>query len=242
MIPKKIHYCWVGGNPIPDNLQKCIDSWKKYCPDYEIIRWDESNYDFSKNRYMWQAYTEKKWGFVPDYARLDIIYNEGGIYLDTDVELVKSLDSLLDDHAFVGCETVDSIALGLGFGAEKGNQVIKRMLDEYDTYDFVKSNGELNLKPSPEYQTEFFNRMGFESGEKIQKIEEITIYPTQYFNPTDLNTGKVNLCSETFSIHHYSASWLSPKKKIRYSFHKFLNRLIGVKATDLIRTKIFHLQ
>ena len=94
MIPKKIHYCWFGGNPMPEKDKKCIESWKRYCPDYEIIRWDESNYDVSKNRYMKEAYEEKKWGFVPDYARLDIIYNEGGIYLDTDVELVKNLDDL----------------------------------------------------------------------------------------------------------------------------------------------------
>ena len=102
MIPKKIHYCWFGGNPLPELAIRCIESWKKYCPDYEIIRWDESNYDVTKNKYMYQAYENKRWGFVPDYARLDIIYNYGGIYLDTDVELLNSLDDLLDQKCFLG--------------------------------------------------------------------------------------------------------------------------------------------
>ena len=118
MIPKKIHYCWIGGNPLPELAIKCIESWKKYCPDYEIIEWNEKNYDFRKNQFMREAYDEKKWGFVPDYARLDIIYEHGGIYLDTDVEIIKPLDSLLKEQGFAGMEQPGIVALGLGFGAE----------------------------------------------------------------------------------------------------------------------------
>ena len=102
MIPKIIHYCWFGGAELPEKDRKCIESWKKFCPDYQIIEWNENNYDVTKNTYMYQAYQAKKWGFVPDYARLDIIYQHGGIYLDTDVELVKNLDSLLENDAFMG--------------------------------------------------------------------------------------------------------------------------------------------
>ena len=106
MIPKKIHYCWVGGNSKPPLVKKCIQSWKKYCPDYEIIEWNESNYDISKNIYMKQAYEAKKWAFVTDYMRLDIIYEHGGIYLDTDVELIKNIDDLLSNEAFAGIESI----------------------------------------------------------------------------------------------------------------------------------------
>ena len=128
MIPKKIHYCWIGGNPLPELAIKCIESWKKYCPDYEIIEWNEKNYDFRKNQFMREAYDEKKWGFVPDYARLDIIYEHGGIYLDTDVEIIKPLDSLLKEQGFAGMEQPGIVALGLGFGAEPKLPLIKELM------------------------------------------------------------------------------------------------------------------
>lgn len=129
LIPKKIHYCWFGQNEIPDEYQRCIESWKKFCPDYEIIRWDESNYNIYKCQYMNEAYKEKKWGFVSDFARLDIVYKHGGIYLDTDVELIKSYDELLYQPAFCGIEASRKIAIGLGFGAIKKHPVIKGLLD-----------------------------------------------------------------------------------------------------------------
>ena len=147
MIPKIIHYCWFGGNPLPPSAEKCIESWKKFCPDYEIRRWDESNYDITKNQYMQEAYQCKKWGFVPDYARLDIIYDHGGIYLDTDVEIIKTFDELLDCVAFGGVEQESPyVALGLGFGAEKGNDIIRQLRDKYDELHFME-DGQMNLTP-----------------------------------------------------------------------------------------------
>ena len=139
MIPKIIHYCWFGGESLPESAIKCINSWKKFCPDYEIIRWDESNYDVTKNVYMKEAYEAKKWGFVPDYARLDIVYNYGGIYMDTDVELLKPLDDLLGCNAYMGVEKPGIVALGLGFGAEKGNSVIGDLLEEYNDKRFINN-------------------------------------------------------------------------------------------------------
>ena len=131
MIPKKIHYCWLGNNPLPPLAKKCIATWRKYCPDYEIIRWDESNYDFSTHPYMKQAFDARKWGFVPDYARLDIVHKCGGIYLDTDVELIRPLDDLLNNKCFMGFETAFSVALGLGFGAEAGHEMLQKMIPRY---------------------------------------------------------------------------------------------------------------
>lgn len=239
MIPKKIHYCWVGGAPLTPLAEKCIESWKKCCPDYEIIRWDENNYDFKKNKYMRQAYEQKKWGFVPDYARLDIIYQNGGIYLDTDVELLKSFDELLNDSFFCGVEEQNknriTVAFGLGFGAEKGHPILRELMQEYEKINFINADGTLNVVASPIYQTDFLTKRGLINTDEIQKIEDITIYPKEYFNPMDLNTGKIVLKEKTISIHHYAGSWLNSKEKIRYEIHKFLNRMIGIKATNLIR-------
>ena len=123
MIPKVIHYCWFGGNPIPEKDRRYIEGWKEKCPDYEIIEWNERNYDVSKNKYMAQAYEEKKWGFVSDYARLDLVYQYGGIYFDTDVELLKPLDNLLELEMFCGFESTKYVNFGIGFGAEKENPV-----------------------------------------------------------------------------------------------------------------------
>lgn len=124
MIPKKIHYCWFGRNPLPELAVRCIESWKKYCPDYEIIEWNEDNYDINKISYVKEAYQARKWAFVTDYVRLDVVNQYGGIYLDTDVELLKSLDPLLKYKSFFGMEEGKFIATGLGFGAEKGTKIL----------------------------------------------------------------------------------------------------------------------
>ena len=151
-IPKKIHYCWFGKNPMPDEFERNIESWKEMCPKYEIIKWDETNYDVSKNLYMKQAYEQKKWGFVSDYARLDIIENEGGIYLDTDVKVIKPLDDLLKCKSFMGFIDNNMVALGLGFGAVKHNLLIKELRDYYNEKRFLRDDGTLDMRPCVEYQ------------------------------------------------------------------------------------------
>ena len=210
-IPKVIHYCWVGGKPLTPLAQKCLDSWRYFCPEYKIIRWDESNYNFAKHPYMKQAYEAKMWGFVPDYARLDIIYQHGGIYLDTDVEIIKPLDDLLIDNFFAGFESREIIALGLGFGAEAHHTVLKGMMDDYDNYAFTNADGSLNLLPSPQIQTKFLRKYYHikDDNGKIQKMKEITIYPKEYFCPKDFLTGKINITDHTYSIHHYASSWFT---------------------------------
>ena len=144
-IPKVIHYCWFGRSPIPKSFLDNIDTWKRCCPDYEIKQWNEDNYDISKNRYMLQAYEKKKWGFVPDYARLDIIAMQGGIYLDTDVKMVRSFDPLLQFGLFCGFESATRVNFGQGFGAVKGHLVIETMRNEYEKLDFLKDDGAMNL-------------------------------------------------------------------------------------------------
>lgn len=214
MIEKKIHYCWVGGGALPDLAVKCIDSWKEFCPDYEIFEWNESNYDFTKNKYMKEAYEAKKWGFVPDYARLDIIYELGGIYLDTDVEIIKSFDDLLSHSAFMGMERPGYVALGLGFGAEPGNELIRELRDYYDNISFINKNGSLNTIASPRLQTEVLKRHGYNGKNVVQKIEKAIIFPSEYFCPISLYTGKTEITKNTYSIHHFMGSWQSPIDKI----------------------------
>ena len=140
VIPKIIHYCWFGGKPIPEKDQRCIASWKKQCPDYEIRKWDETNYDVSKNQYMKEAYQAEKWGFVPDFARLDIIYNYGGFYLDTDVELLKPLDDLLPNKAVMGFEDGRNVSPGLIIGAEKNHSTIRLLMEVYRDRNFVNQD------------------------------------------------------------------------------------------------------
>jgi hypothetical protein len=237
-IPKKIHYCWFGGNPIPVHLQKFMESWSKFCPDYEIIKWEESNYDVNKNLYMKQAYKAKKWGFVPDYARLDIIYNYGGIYLDTDVELVKSLDDLLYDEMFCGFESNSYVALGLGFGAVMGHPILKTMMEQYEKLKFLNEDGSLNLIASPSYQSEILSQCGFKLNNKYQNINGVAVYPTEVFCPISVLKCVNHSNMNTHSIHHYEASWVMDSElkkmrefsmKLRRIFEKLENHSLSQK-------------
>lgn len=223
-IPKKIHYCWFGGKEIPKHLQKYMDSWRKYCPDYEIIRWDESNYDVSKNRYMREAYECGKWGFVPDYARLDIIYNEGGIYLDTDVELLAPLDRLLYDEMYCGFNCYGLVNLGNGFGAAIGNELIKKMRDYYDNVSFYCADGSENTAACNVYQHPVLRKYGFMiETDQYQKIGGAVIYPSEVLAPTGAS-GIFDYRSEkTVSIHHAEVSWLLPDD--REAFQQFREKL-----------------
>lgn len=237
MIPKKIHYCWLGGNPLPPLAKKCIASWKKYCPDYEIILWNEDNYDFTKHPYMQQALEAQKWGFVPDYARLDIVYQHGGIYLDTDVELIKNLDTLLNNRFYAGFESDKFVALGLGFGAEAGHPLLKKMMGDYDNYSFIKDDGTMNLLPSPVIQTDLLQKNGLSDNTgKVQFLDNnVAIYPTEYFCPRNGCFNRYKLTSNTYSIHHYAASWMSNSGKLRAK----LSKLIGYDNYNALK-KLLH--
>lgn len=213
LIPKVIHYCWFSGKEMPDTFKKCIASWEKYCPDYEIKRWDESNYDINKNLYMKQAYENKKWGFVPDYARLDILYHHGGIYLDTDVELVRNLDILRYQRAFCGVEKWGNINLGGCSGAVRHHPMIKKLLEERSNIRFVKADGTLNLETCGVYETRPFIREGMKVNNSIQQISDVTIYSSDYFHPYDYMSGQISMTENTFSIHHFNGGWLDDTEK-----------------------------
>lgn len=213
IIPKVIHYCWFGGNPLPDKYKMWMESWRKYCPDYEIIEWNETNYDVTKNTYMCQVYKNKKWGFVPDYARLDIIYNHGGIYLDTDVELIQNIDDMLFQKGFAGFQSYFQVNFGQGFGAVKGLPIIKEMLDLYNDIYFVNRDGSLNMTPSPEWQTQILEKHGLCKNGEYQVVDGMTIYPEKVLCGKNVYTRRIILKPYTRAIHHYDGSWTDKEQR-----------------------------
>ena len=236
MIPKIIHYCWFGNSAMPPLLLKCIESWKTYCPNYEIMRWDESNYDYTKHPYMYEAYKAKKWSFVSDYARLDIICQYGGIYLDTDVELIKNLDSLLDCEGFVGF-SVDKklIATGLGFAAVKGQEMISQMRAVYDNLDFINPDGTHNLQSCPYYNTLTFTKNGLIQDNTFQVIKGICVYPNDYLCPISGTENKLEITDNTYSIHHFTALWYDKKTRLWSILIKNTARFLGASLFSKIR-------
>ena len=242
MIPKIIHYCWFGHASKSELVEKCIKSWKKCCPDYEIKEWNEDNFDYTQCQYAADAYKEKKWGFVTDFIRLKLIYDYGGIYLDTDVELLKSLDPLLSMKAVLGFENTQYVNTGLIIMAEAHNTIIKSMYEIYNSQSFYNQDGSLNLVPSPEYNTKVLVQLGLQQNNTQQiisdGISQITIFPTEYFCPKDFRTGALIISSNTFAIHHYAGSWTSPYLKKLIREKKWIKENIKIKVLYILLEKI----
>lgn len=237
-IPKIIHYCWFGGSELPEIAIKCINSWKKQCPEYKIIEWNEKNFDINYNNYVKEAYEEKKYAFVSDVARLVIVKKYGGIYLDIDVELIKPLDDFLDCDAFFSTEDNKVISTGLGFGACENNELIQKMLDDYNDIHF-KKNGKLDLEPCPIRNTESIKNIicKFSNRNEICEYNNNFFYPKEYFCPIDNLSGEINVTNKTVSIHHFSGLWLSKKEirinKNRRTICKIFGHKIGRKIANI---------
>ncbi|MCI8512369.1 MAG: hypothetical protein HFE83_10330 [Lachnospiraceae bacterium] len=229
-IPSVIHYCWFGKKELPDLYKRCIESWRTFCPGYEIKEWNEANCDTDETVFTKQAYECGRYGFVPDYFRLKIIYEHGGIYLDTDVELLKSLDDLRKNEAFCGLEAPGEAALGLGFGAVPGHGVIKRLMERYRRMRFIKPDGTQDETISPLYQTEDLMELGMEYGNRLQTVEGMTIYPTEVLSPKNIITGELCITEYSYALHHYDGSWVSGerlrKKRRREEAVKKIRRFI----------------
>lgn len=215
-IPKVIHYCWFGGKPLPKLAQKCIESWKKYFPDYEIKEWNESNFDVYINNYTKQAYDAQKYAFVSDFARFWILYREGGIYFDVDVEVIKSMDDLLLAGPFMGCERDgdNRVAHGLGAAATPRLAIYKELIDSYKDDNYIERDGAINPTTIVDRTTDILKKHGLKDIIGIQKVAELTIYPTEFFCPKSFDTGKIKITENTHSIHWYDASWLPWYKKM----------------------------
>lgn len=236
MIPKKIHYCWFGGNPLPELALKCIESWKKYLPDYEIIEWNEQNYDVHKIPYISQAYNAKKYAFVSDYARFDILYQYGGLYVDTDVELIKNLEPIIEKGAFIGIEKGSKplLATGLGIASPAASDIYREILDSYQNENFLNQDGSFNLKTVVVRVSDIFKQYGFVEKDEMQYIADTTIYPSEYFCPKDFKTGDIIKSDNTYTIHHYDSSWFSVvdkkfvefRRKIYAKHNKYIAKII----------------
>lgn len=234
MIPKVIHYCWFGGNPIPEEYREYMKTWKKFCPDYEIKEWNERNYDISsKPLYVRQAYEAKKWAFVSDYARLDVIYNYGGIYLDTDVELIKNIDDLLQNEAFCGFESIGTIGLGLMFGAEEKNKLIKKLRDAYNNKSLYSEDKKIDMTPINIFNESILVPLGLKLDGTMQVVTGMKIYPYKYFGTADVWTGGARkVYPETYSIHHYGSSWWSDYNKTNLKRKRKVLKKYGKKRFD----------
>ena len=229
MIPKKIHYCWFGRGEKPKLAQRCIASWKKYCPDYEIIEWNEDNFDMNENAYVQYCYANRKWAYLSDYVRLAVVCRYGGVYFDTDVELVAPVDALLAHQAFYAFENNSYVATGLGFGAEAGHPTIKSMVDAYS--GFQPQIGELfEFVGCPRLNTQALCTFGLQRNGKYQQIGGAVILPPDYMNPYEDATGRLNKTENTVSIHWYSKSALSKKTIIRSKITRVFHRIFGVNC------------
>lgn len=209
VIPRTIHYCWFGKKEMPSFLKECIRSWERFCPEYEIIRWDETNYDTGKYLYTEQAGRHGKWAFVSDVARLDILYRYGGIYLDTDVELVRGIDELLCQPGFCSVEKWGIVNTGGGCGCVKGHRLIKAILAERTKMAFEREDGSLNLSGSGLYETLPLLDRGFLPNNTSQMIDGMTVYSSEFFHPYDYMSGELCMTEYTYGIHHFSGSWVS---------------------------------
>lgn len=228
MIPKIIHYCWFGGKEKPEDVTKMIASWKKHCPDYEIKEWNETNFDIHLNRYTEEAYQQKKWAFVSDVARLWALVHEGGIYMDTDVEVIRPLDNLLANKAFIGFEGTQWIGTNL-MGTEPHNAFLQAFLEDYNHRNFTNPDGTLNQTTNVEEITSrFLTQHNLERNGKQQQVGDFTVYPTDYFSPYDYINGKVRTTANTYSIHWFSQSWIKRSKwKTRLS--QWWHRICGTQ-------------
>ena len=241
MIPKTIHYCWFGRNPLPPSAQKCIASWHKFLPDYKIKEWNEDNFDVNIIPYTQQAYEAKKYAFVSDYARFWVLYHYGGVYFDTDVEVIKPLDDIIEKGPFMGIEATASltkkstsaeVAPGLGMAAIVNQEFLYKLLERYHNTEFILSDGSFNQITIVKYTTELLKVNGFNEKDEIQQVAEFTIYPSDFFCPMDSTTGIITKTSNTRTIHHYDCSWID-HNSFSYKIHLFKNiiyRTLGASA------------
>lgn len=241
MIPKKIHYCWFGRNPLPESALKCMASWRKYFPDYEIIEWNEDNFDVNSIPYTRQAYEAKKFAFVSDYARFKILYENGGLYFDTDVEVIRPMDDIITRGPFMGFEInpdceypFGAVNPGVGLGAEQNMEIYNTILETYKCLSFINPDGTKNQTTIVTYITTILSKQWINETKSILHIAGITIYPKEYFNPMDDNTGKLEITPNTRSIHWYSKTWLEVSP-LRTKISRLSHRILGVKFTTSIR-------
>ena len=239
MIPKIIHYVWLGKGEKPEIFKRCFDSWKKFCPDWQFMLWDESNVDLDCFPYVREAYDAKKYAFASDVIRLQKLYEFGGIYLDIDVEILKPIDKFLNNYCFAGFEIGGDVAPGLILGTEKENKDFANIIEQYKKEHF-KVNDYLNLKTICERFTDYYSNYGLKKKDKFQQLKNITIYPSKVFCPMNYKTRKIKIVQDTYSIHHYNASWIEKQSlgsRIKNRIKYIVKCIIGKKNYEKLKRK-----
>ncbi len=242
MINKTIYYCWFGKKDLPKSVKFCIKSWKEKCPDFKIIQINENNFKISeKCKFVQEAYMKEKWAFVSDYARVETIFLYGGIYLDTDVELICSLDKLIRDcRGYFGFEKKDIINSGLGFACEKGEPILKEIMMYYEKLKYDESN--LTNNASPAIITKILAENGIRLDNSYQIINGIKILPMDYLCPENMYTGKKKYTQNTVSVHHYSASWMSNKDRKKMKIIIMIKKILPSEFINFLRKVIGRLE
>ena len=241
MIPKVIHYCWFGRNPLPKEYQRYVESWRQFLPDYEIKEWTEDNYDVNCIPFSAEAYSVGKYAYVSDYARLKIIYENGGVYFDTDVEVIKSMDDILEKGAFMAFEKHESdpdnrhlVAVGLGFACEPHNPIIKEIMDYYENVHYIMNDGSVKQIPTVYITTDVLKKHGLVVSSHPLELEGITIYPWEYFCPMEYLSNKIEITENTRTIHHYSATWMSWTDKLKMKkgyYSRLIKRILKIDCS-----------
>lgn len=229
LIPKEIHYIWFGRGEKSDLVKRCISKAKELLPDWHFNEWNEDNYDINQCDYIKEAYESKKYAFAADYARYDVLYKYGGVYLDTDVELLKCIpDVFLEDEGFAGMEGNNKVAPGLIFAVKPNNFIVKEIIDDYRKDHFLEHNGKYNYKTVVDRTTEVLQRHGFVLNGEEQVVEGVHIYPCEYFCAYNFITEDFEITENTISIHHYEATWLKGRTRIKRRVRKILRRILGM--------------
>lgn len=238
MIPRKIHYCWFGKNQKTDSVLNYINSWKEKLPDYELIEWNEDTFDINNAcGYVQEAYKSRKWAFVADYVRLYALFHQGGIYLDTDVEILKKFDNLLDCKMFLGTESKYSICTAV-IGAEKGNAFFGDMLMYYENNHFINDDKE-KLKPNTQiFYDEFKNKFNYTYSNEKQEFNGIILYPEDFFSPINSYTLKKKITKNTYTIHWFNASWKSKRTMFKFKVLAYITRIIGEDNRERLKRRI----
>lgn len=227
MIPQIIHYCWFGGNEKPDKAQKCIESWSRFAPGYEIREWNEENIALEHcPQYVQDAYAAKKYAYVTDYVRLKVLYEYGGFYMDTDVELLKSLDPFRGDAGVIGFENDEFVNSGQMLAAEAGHPILAEMMARYHEIAFYREDGSMYLLGCPHVNTEALVNHGLIRNGQEQTVGGFHVYPADWFNPLDSATGELQKTNNTVSIHWYSMSWIPLWKRVRVKILRRVRRVL----------------
>lgn len=241
-IPKVIHFFWFGGNPKPDIVKKCIKSWKRFMPDWTIKEWNESNYDVNKDLYIRQAYEAKKWAFVSDYARFDILNQYGGLYFDTDVELIRRIPDKLFGTAFTSMNDQGVVSPGSVFACPKGYWLTEKMMDSYHKSEFINKS-QLNSDDTVNTRiTNILLNYNYELKNKTQKIKDLIVYRADVFEGFDLNLRETVITKRTITVHHYASSWMTKKQLRKRKLQSAIKKVIGVKGYSCvirIKRKLF---